>query len=201
MSALTAKGAATRARIVAGAAAEIRANGVAGTTLDDVRAHTRTSKGQIFHYFPGGRDELLLAVAELEAERVLDDQQPHLGRLTTWAAWRAWRDTVVDRYRRQGQHCALSVLVTQLGRDTPGTRAVLGSLFARWEGDIAAGIRTMQAAMEIAPSVDADREAAALVAGVQGGVVVLLSTGSTRHLEAALDAAIDRLGHPGVRPE
>ena len=83
---LTRKGAATRQRIVEGAAAEIREHGVLRTTLDDVMARTRTSRSQLFHYFPGGKDELLLAVARYEADRVLVDQQPYLGDLSTWAA-------------------------------------------------------------------------------------------------------------------
>lgn len=41
--------------------------------------------------------------------------------------------------------------------------------------------------------MDADRSAAALLAGIQGGVVVLLSTGRTTHLEAALDLGIQQL--------
>jgi hypothetical protein len=67
----------------------------------DVIAVTATGKGQLFHYFPGGREELLLAVADYESERVLLDQQPYLGQLDSWAAWRSWRDTLVQRYRRQ----------------------------------------------------------------------------------------------------
>ncbi|MGB6513803.1 MAG: TetR family transcriptional regulator, partial [Mycobacterium sp.] len=47
---LTSKGAATRQRIIDGAAAEIRAHGGSATTLDDIRARTRTSKSQLFHY-------------------------------------------------------------------------------------------------------------------------------------------------------
>ena len=91
---LTAKGTATRQRIIDGVAAEIRERGAAATTLDDAR--TATSKGQLIHYFPfpGGREELLLAVAGYEAERVLQDQQPHLGQLDSWRAWQAWRDAL-----------------------------------------------------------------------------------------------------------
>ena len=70
---LTAKGLATRRRIIEGAAAEIRERGVAVTTLDDVRARTQTSKSQVFHYFPGGKEQLLLAVAQHEAELVLSE--------------------------------------------------------------------------------------------------------------------------------
>ncbi|MFD0888743.1 TetR/AcrR family transcriptional regulator, partial [Streptosporangium algeriense] len=101
MPTLTRKGAATRQRILDGAATHIREFGVAATTLDDVLSRTATSKSQLFHYFPGGREELLLAVARLEADRVLEDQRPQLGDLTSWPAWQSWRDTVVERYRRQ----------------------------------------------------------------------------------------------------
>ena len=59
---LTAKGKATRNRIVEGAAVVLRETGVSAATLDDVMARTQTSKSQLFHYFPAGKDELLLAV-------------------------------------------------------------------------------------------------------------------------------------------
>ncbi len=187
---LTTKGTATRQRIIDGAAAEIREHGVAATTLDDVLARTATSKGQLFHYFPGGREELLLAVADHESERVLGDQQPYLGHLDSWAAWQAWRDIVVRRYRDQGVHCPLGTLITELGRHSPAARSVTGRLIERWQSDLQAGITGMQQAGQIAPGLDATRTAAAIIAALQGGVTILMSTGSSRHLEAALDTAL-----------
>jgi AcrR family transcriptional regulator len=189
---LTPKGAATRDRIIEGASTEIREHGVTAT-LDDIRVRTGTSKSQLFHYFPDGREQLLLAVARYEADRVLADQQPQLGDLTSWAAWLAWRDAVIARYREQGQRCPLSALITQLGRATPGAQAVVTELMGQWQAEIAAGVRSMQAAGEIAPDLDAARTAAAIVAGIQGGVVMLMSTGDTTPLEAALDLAIGYL--------
>jgi AcrR family transcriptional regulator len=189
----TPKGVATRQRIVEGAAAEIRERGVAVTTLDDVRGRTGTSKSQLFHYFPGGKEELLLAVARYEAERVLTDQQPQLGELTSWPAWLAWRDKVVARYLDQGQHCPLNVLVSQLGRSTPGAQAVVNELMRRWQAEITAGIRHMQDTGEVDSKLDADRTAAALLAGIQGGVLMMLSTGRITHLEATLDVSIENL--------
>ena len=138
---LTAKGRATRQRIIDGAAAEIREQGVAVATLDDIMARTETSKSQLFHYFPDGKEQLLLAVATHEAQQVLDDQQPYLGELTSWAAWQRWRDAVVDRYRRQGQNCPLSVLMSEIGRTTPGAQAVTSALMRQWHDEIAAGVR------------------------------------------------------------
>src|SRR3984957_17164447 len=142
---LTPKGAATRDRIIAGASAEIRENGVTAT-LDDIRVRTGTSKSQLFHYFPDGREQLL--------------------------------------------QCPLSALTTQLGRATPGAQAVVSELMGQWQAEIAAGVRSMQAAGEIAADLDPMRTAAAIVAGIQGGVVMLMSTGDTTPLEAALDLAI-----------
>ena len=63
MTKLTAKGAATRQRIIECAAGVIREVGLGDTTLDDIRTRTATSKSQVFHYFPSGRDESLLVVA------------------------------------------------------------------------------------------------------------------------------------------
>ena len=188
----TPKGLATRRRIVDGAAAQIRIGGAVATTLDDVLAATGTSKSQLFHYFPGGKEQLLLAVAEQEAARVLSDQQPELGQLVSWAAWQRWRDVVVERYRRQGQHCPLSTVMSEIGR-TPGAQAVTSALIERWRREIETGVRTMQQQGEIAADVDPSRAAAALLAGIQGGVSVLMNTGDLAYLEAALDVGIAAL--------
>ncbi|MGW2225914.1 TetR/AcrR family transcriptional regulator [Streptomyces formicae] len=190
---LTRKGRETRRRIVEGAAEEIRERGAADTTLDDIRARTATSKSQIFHYFPGGKEELLLAVAAREADRVLEDQEPHLSDLRTWSAWRDWRDAVLRRYEQQGVNCPLGVLITELGRTTPAAQQLTGQLISTWQAALRAGVLAMQEAGEIDRRLDADRTAAALVAAVQGGVTILMATGGITHLEAALDTTLSLL--------
>lgn len=194
---LTAKGRATRRRIIEGAATEIRERGVALTTLEDIMTRTCTSKSQLFHYFPGGREQLMLAVAAFESQTVIEDQEPHLSALTSWAAWQRWRDVVVERYRRQGQNCPIAVLMSEVGRTTAGAQAITAELMAKWHNAIATGIRSMQQQGKIAGRVDADRSAAALLAGVQGGVGIMLATGDLSYLEAALDEGIGALrgGH------
>jgi AcrR family transcriptional regulator len=189
----TAKGLATRRRIVEGAAAEIRENGVIEVTLDDVRQRTGTSKSQLFHYFPEGKEQLLLAVARFEADRVLSYQEDYLERLDSWAAWASWRDAVVAHYREQGQRCPLSMVIGHLGRTTPGAQAVTSELFRRWQEELAAGIRHMQRGGDISPDLDVDRATAALIASIQGGVLIMLATGQVGPLEAALDVTIEHL--------
>jgi AcrR family transcriptional regulator len=190
---LTAKGRATCQRIIEGAAALIRSHGVSNVTLEDIMTATQTSKSQVFHYFPGGKEQLLLAVAKFESQMVIDDQQPHLSQLVSWAAWQRWRDVLVDRYRNQGQNCPIAVLMSEIGRTTPGAQAVTAELMNRWHGAIAAGVRTMQGRGQIDVGVDPDQSAAALLAGIQGGVGVMLATGDLSYLEAALDVGIAAL--------
>jgi AcrR family transcriptional regulator len=194
---LTAKGEATRGRIIEGAAAVLREQGVASATLDDIMARTSTSKSQLFHYFPAGKDELLVAVAQFEADQVLEDQQPYLGCLDSWEAWEQWRDVVIKRYEAQGDQCPLGSLFLQIGRSTPGTRAIVTELMCRWQESLAVGIRALQAAGRLPAGLDVDMRAAALLAAIQGGVSILMSTGQSAHLRAALDQGISDLRHAG----
>jgi AcrR family transcriptional regulator len=192
MTGLTVKGVATRQRIIEGAAQVIRDVGPEMATLDEIRFATRTSKSQLFHYFPDGRRQLLLAVAHYESDRVLADQQPHLSSLGTWQAWQRWRTAVIRRYRKQGRTCPLATLMSELGRHDPASQAVIGSLLLRWRTDLASGIRALQAHGQ-ALAVDADTHAGALMAAVQGGVAILLATGSSAELEAAIDQMLEPL--------
>lgn len=195
---LTPKGRATRARIIEGAAEVLREQGVALMTLDDVRMRTGTSKSQLFHYFPAGKDALLLAVAQYEADRVLADQMPELGCLDSWEAWYRWRDVVVERYEAQGDHCPLSALFLQIGRNEPGARALVVALLRTWQERLAAGIRALQGNGLLPAELDVEQASAAMLAAVQGGVSIMLSTGSSAHLRAALDWGIAQLRAAGA---
>jgi len=190
--ALTAKGLATRQRIIDGAAAYLRSSDPGTATLDDIRGVTRTSKSQLFHYFPGGKEELFLEVARAEAGRVLEDQQPHLDALDSWAAWERWRRAVIARYRAQGPNCPLAALMNQLGT-VPGASEVSTVLLKQWQDRVEAGIRTMQAKGEVGTAINARRTAAAFIAGIQGGVIVLRTTGSTEHLESIFAVLLSHL--------
>ncbi|MBS2552491.1 TetR/AcrR family transcriptional regulator [Catenulispora sp. NL8] len=200
---LTAKGKATRGRIIDAAAEVLRESGIEGTTLEGVMARSRTSKSQLFHYFPDGKDQLLLAVAQYEADQVLDVQQPYLGRLDSWEAWQQWRDVTVRHYEEQGDHCPIGTLSLYLGRSTPGARAVVIELLHRWQEYLAVGIRALRTAGHLPAGLDVDERAAALLAAIQGGVTILQATGRADHLRAALDLAIGdlrRLGEPASAP-
>jgi AcrR family transcriptional regulator len=185
---MTAKGAATRTRIVVAAALLIREKGAAETTLDDVRAATSTSKSQLFHYFPNGRADMLVAVAEHEAEQVLEAQQPYLGDLTTWDSWQMWSQAVVNHYAELGPRCPLGSLTSELGKSSPEARAVVSNLYDAWEAALVRGVEALMRGSSAA----ADR-ARSILAAIQGGVVLLQGTGRIDYLASALTGAIEPL--------
>jgi AcrR family transcriptional regulator len=190
---LTPKGAATRQRIVEGAAGLVRERGVPNVGLDDIRAVTATSKSQLFHYFPDGRADLMLAVAGHEAEQVLTDQMPQLGDLTTWRKWQAWRRRVIKIYDAQRQRCPLSALTDQLGTADPATRKIVLELVDRWHEYLAQGVQALKDSGEIGAGVDTAKAATSILTALTGGVGLLQSTDRISYLEVALSEAIDNL--------
>ncbi|GAA1016495.1 hypothetical protein Aple_019660 [Acrocarpospora pleiomorpha] len=63
----------------------------------------------------------------------------------------------------------------------------------RWQECVRAGIEATLAVGEANPALDPDRTAAAVIATIQGGVAVLLATGSAEHLEGGLSLCLDHL--------
>jgi AcrR family transcriptional regulator len=193
---LTAKGAATRQRILAGAADLIRERGAANVGLDDIRAATSTSKSQLFHYFPDGKADLLLAVAHHEAEQVLADQQPMLGDLTSWRKWEAWRRRVIEKYDTQRAECPLSALFGQLGLANPDTQRIITDLYGRWHGYLADGVRALRDSGQIDAEVDVERAATGILTSVTGGATLLQATDDITYLDVGLREAIANLRRP-----
>lgn len=190
---LTARGAATRARIVAAAADLIYARGVDRTSLDDVMADSGVSKSQLYHYFKD-KDALVLEVIALQTERVLGAQQPHLGALDSLKALRSWRDAIVRlnaRVRAGG--CPLGSLANELANNSLGARKHLASSFGTWTDNIERGLATMHARGDLVPTADPHELAVALLSAVQGGLLLAKTTRSSRTLEIAIDMAIDHV--------
>jgi AcrR family transcriptional regulator len=191
---LTPRGEATRARIVESAAELVLAGGVGGTGLDDIRAATATSKGQLFHYFPGGKSELVGAIASFQADRVLAAQEPWLSRLATWEDWRGWRAAVLAHYGSQPHWgCPIGALAGELTGTDPDRAAEVAAHMERWRGLLEAGVVHLRDAGEISPDADPRALSFAIFAALQGGLLLIASAESIEPLEAALDGALAML--------
>jgi AcrR family transcriptional regulator len=188
---LTPKGAATRARIVEAAADLVLVRGVGGTSLNDIRAGTGTSKSQLFHYFPGGKSDLVRALAGLQTERVLEAQRPFLEALDTWEAWDAWRNAVVAYYSSQPSWgCPVGAMTSELIGSDPMLAVEVAEHMDRWRGYLQAGLTRMLAAGLLRADADPETLGLATFSSLQGGLLLAQSMQSAKPLVAALDAAI-----------
>lgn len=189
---LTPRGRATRERIVTAAATLMHQRGVAGTSLDDVRAATGTSKSQLYHYFDD-KSALVAAVIRWQVQRVLQAQQPELDGIDSLAALCRWRNRVVELNRQAvPRGCPIRRLASELTEKDPTARAELVRGFAAWEQLLAAGLRRMQGSGEL--DADPDELAGGLLAALQGGLLLTRATQTVAPLESALDLALAGVG-------
>ena len=192
-SALTARGVATRSRIVEAAADLIYAHGVERTSLDDVMAATGVSKSQLYHYFVD-KDALVLQVIARQTERVLDAQRPHLEALDSLPALKAWRNVILRLNKAtQCKGCPLGSLASELANDSEPARKRLADSFSMWRDRIENGLAKMRERGELSASADPHDLALALLSAVEGGLLLAKTTHSSRPLEVSLDMAIDHV--------
>ena len=191
---LTRRGQQTRQRIVAAAAELMFENGVAETTLEDIRAAAGVSGSQVYHYFED-KQALVRAVIDYQADAVLDAQVDHLDHLDTVAGLRAWRDFIVDHQRRLGCRggCPIGSLGAEVAETDEAARVVAARALRRWETRIRDGFQVMHARGDLAAGTDPEQLALATLAALQGGLLMTQLERDTRPLEAALDAMLDRV--------
>jgi AcrR family transcriptional regulator len=190
----TAKGQATRDRIVDSAAALIFEHGVESTTLDHIGEAAGVGRSQLYHYF-ADKSDLVRAVIERQTERILSFQQPMLSAMDSWGAWARWRTAVVELQRASqcAGGCPIGSLASELADNDEDARLALSAGFDRWGQVISEGVRTMQRRGRIRTDVDADSLGLATLASLQGGILLSQVHKDVRPLEAALDAAIAHL--------
>ncbi|OBI18698.1 TetR family transcriptional regulator [Mycobacterium sp. E2462] len=190
---LTARGAATKARIVAAAAALIREHGVAGTSLESVMTATATSRSQLYHYF-ANKDALVGEVIKSQLGAVIAAQEPMLSQLSSWDGLQRWCDHLITMVREtQGiGGCPLGSLVGELADRSESARRELERSFAAWQAYLSTGFAAMRDNGEFAAEPDVDELALTMMTALQGGLLMAQTTRSARPLELALDMA---LGH------
>jgi len=191
---LTARGAATRARIVESAADLMHLNGVSATTLDDVRAASGTSKSQLYQHF-ADKDALVDAVIAFQAGELIARQTQRLQRLDSLRGLELWRDAAVRRSAlRRGAHgCELGSLASELADRDEDARAALAAHFRNWEALLTAGLERMRANGALRPEADPAKLATGILAALQGGYLLAQTARDTAPLEVALDMALDRV--------
>ncbi|MGW1343258.1 TetR/AcrR family transcriptional regulator [Kribbella sp. NPDC002412] len=187
---LTAKGRATRGRILAAAADLVLRQGVARTGLDDVRRAAGVSGSQLTHYFHD-KQTLIDDVIEWQTDAAMDREPV----LDSFEAWRRWADQVVARQtaRKFQGGCELGSLAGQLAESSPETRAHLADGYDRWLDRFRHHLHAMRDQGLLRPDADPDSLANTLLAAMQGGVLLSQTLRRPAPLRDSLDAALAQL--------
>lgn len=190
----TARGEATRARILRAAVDLMTVKGVAATTLDDVRAASGTSKSQLYHHY-ADKDALVQDVIAHQADLVLTRQGEQLRRLNSIRGLERWRDAVIQRnaLHNGAYGCPLGSLASELSDQNERARSALAGHFETWLGLITNGLERMRDAGKLRRDADPERLAIGLMGALQGGYLLAQTEHDIKPMRIALDMAIDHI--------
>lgn len=197
---LTAKGRATRERIVGAAADLMFQRGVVRTTIEDIQESAAVSTSQMYHYF-ADKGELVAAVIDFQTDRVFAVQRLGLDRLESLRDLYRWRDILVETVRQAGGvgGCPIGTLANELAEIDPLARAHLARSFNQWEHLIRDGLAVIAARGELPAGTDTDQLAMATLAAIQGGLLLSQIRRDATPFEAAIDTMIEYLARLGVK--
>src|ERR1700733_14737252 len=131
---LTAKGRATRERILLSTAELILDEGLSELSMDRVRKAASVSGSQLTHYY-ADKQSLIREVLNRQIEVVLDfHRQPKLGGLDTFDDFERWIDLNMRYLRRIGfgGTPTYHALAGQLVKSDDTTRQTLAAGYERW---------------------------------------------------------------------
>jgi AcrR family transcriptional regulator len=180
----TRKGEATKARILE-AAADLLVSGN-DINLDQVMDLTRTSKGQLFYYFPGGKEDLRRAAAERHLARLAQADAP--AALATWRDWESWIEQILRLHKQQtkADACEVAALAGRALDTDRVTRDLVGRMYEQWAIELGNQLTAMQASGLLRDDAPVSELASTMIAALQGGAVIDKATGSHQHLAHSL---------------
>ncbi|WP_029109473.1 TetR/AcrR family transcriptional regulator [Mycobacterium sp. URHD0025] len=171
-----------RERMVASAALLIRERGAHPTAIADVLAHSGAPRGSAYHYFPGGRTQLLCEAIDYAGDYVV-------ARLAEADSAATLLDGMIEMYRKQllvsdfRAGCPVVAVAVEAGdpqqADAPDPvleRA--GAAFTRWTGVITDRLRA-----DGADPDRADELAMLILSAVEGAIVVARATRDLKPLD------------------
>ena len=168
----------TRERVVQSAKERMRRHGVAATSMLDAIADAGASRGSLYHYFPGGKAELIddatrAACDEYSAAFALLEGMPADDAVPAMLAF--WRTQVESTDFEAGCPVAAAALS---GDEATAARERAGEGFAAWTTSIERMLLTSGVPADRTPAL-----AALVLAAVEGAVVVCLAQKSTTPME------------------
>ena len=171
---LTAKGRATRDRIVKVAAELILSDGLSALNMETLRKAASVSGSQLAHYFTD-KGALMRAVVARQINVVLDfHRQPKLAELDTFDDFERWIDLNIRYLRRIGYSGTPTyhALAAQLGKSDAATRDTLAAGYSQWIELLENAIQRMKDHGVLVANADPRKLALVIVSAHQGGATL-----------------------------
>src|ERR1700721_519709 len=172
---LTAKGRATRDRILQVAAELILREGLSTLNMDALRRAASVSGSQLAHYFTD-KSALIRAVIRRQIGVVLDfHRQPKLRDLDSFDDFERWIDLNMRYLRRigtSGGTPTYHALTAQLAKSDDATRATLAAGYWQWVELLESAIQQMKDRGVLMSSADPRRLALVIISAHQGGATL-----------------------------
>ena len=171
---LTAKGRATRERIVKAAAEVILNDGLSSLSMVNVRKAARVSGSQLAHYF-GDKQALIRAVIMRQMQVVLNfHRQPKLAGLQSFDDFERWIDLNMRYLRQIGYEGTPTyhALAGQLAKSDAATRETIAAGYWQWVELLEQAITGMKGKGVLVADADPRQLAIMVVTAHQGGGTV-----------------------------
>jgi TetR/AcrR family transcriptional regulator, lmrAB and yxaGH operons repressor len=181
----------SRAALVDTAALLFRRQGYAATGVNQILEAASVKAGSLYHHFPGGKQELAAAVVdgvggdiERRLRGFLDSD---VGVAVVVDAWIDLMSAGLASDRRDG--CPIEPIATESVNASPQVRDASARVFACWCLAVADRLRA-----DGWPDVEADQTALAVIALLEGALILSRIAGDAGPLDAAKAAARTLLG-------
>lgn len=158
-----------RDRMVVSAALLIRERGAHSTAISDVLEHSGAPRGSAYHYFPGGRNQLLCEAVDFAADHIahrISSAPTALDALDVVIA--GFREQLADSAFRAG----CPVVAVAVEADNTDVLARAAEAFTRWIALIEERLRADGVAADHATEI-----AMLITTSVEGAVLVARTTG------------------------
>ena len=189
----TGRGRASRERIVERAAELFAERGVAATSLDEVLAAAGAGKSQLYHYFRG-RDELVEAAVGLRCAQVLAGLTQSLGSVDSLAGLEQALMGFVAGFEQMGlPGCPIGSLAAEVAERNEGARLQAAAGFDAWEQLLADALARMRDRGELRADASPAGLATALLASIEGGMVLSQARKDPASLHLAVEAGLARV--------
>jgi AcrR family transcriptional regulator len=178
----------TRERIVNSSAELLRRHGYAATGIKRIAAESGATFGSIYHFFPGGKEEL--------ADQVLRTGGAFFGALyesfseagpNLRTAVRDFFAGAGDTLRETGYQdaCPIATVAGEVASSSEPLRVACAEVFEGWLGLLARDLRAEGATPAAARSASL-----AILAALEGAFLLCRTLRSTEPMEAAAEAAV-----------